>query len=498
MIEQANPVDTAAQMPAVDLWADDVLDRRSDADFLESFLIGRAEERRQRGLPRSYVLNIDAAWGHGKSFFLERFATQLRAHGHIVAEVNAWRDDHADDPLLAVMAEIDDAVSPHLGVSEEAKEKWRSILRTSTAIALAAGKGAAKYWVKKIIGDGFELAQAQIESTEKEREDAAETSAEAIDGILDKKLEALLESFKKDKATIEEFKAKLGEFLAISEQGEAQKTIFVLVDEIDRCRPSFAISLLERVKHLFEINNVIFIFATNTSQLRHAICAVYGSGFDSDRYLNRFFDRSYVFEEPPISRFVEYLYAKFEIAQDSLSLPPNTDLTSFTAECFRYYGIGLRDAGQCIDMLRSCITVWKSKVKLEAAVLLPFIVASHAERLRVDYTNVLASLRNIRESHGSPDVKWNVVFPDYIDGMYKGGKSVPAEKVFEDLIGAMLKPIYDLVSNERSTEHARWINYRFSEELAILHNNSFRRGQPLYSIMRDYPALVRSAGRLTP
>lgn len=69
----------------------------------------------------------------------------------------------------------------------------------------------------------------------------------------------------------------------------AQKLV-ILFDELDRCRPSFAIEMLERIKHYFDDERVIFVVSLNKEQLIHTITNYYGSGFDATRYLNKFFD----------------------------------------------------------------------------------------------------------------------------------------------------------------------------------------------------------------
>lgn len=71
--------------------------------------------------------------------------------------------------------------------------------------------------------------------------------------------------------------------------GKHKLPVFVFIDELDRCRPTFAIELLETVKHLFDVTEFIFVIATDTEQLEHSIKAIYGSGFDARNYLSRFF-----------------------------------------------------------------------------------------------------------------------------------------------------------------------------------------------------------------
>jgi hypothetical protein len=63
----------------------------------------------------------------------------------------------------------------------------------------------------------------------------------------------------------------------------------ILIDELDRCRPTYAIEMLEAIKHWFCVPNVVFVLAMDREQLSHSIRAVYGQGFDVDGYFLRFF-----------------------------------------------------------------------------------------------------------------------------------------------------------------------------------------------------------------
>lgn len=74
------------------IWKDDFLGRGADARFITDFIRGQIELRRRSGRVASYVLNIDSPWGGGKSFFLSRLAAQLKTEGHLVAEVDAWKE----------------------------------------------------------------------------------------------------------------------------------------------------------------------------------------------------------------------------------------------------------------------------------------------------------------------------------------------------------------------------------------------------------------------
>jgi len=71
---------------------------------------------------------------------------------------------------------------------------------------------------------------------------------------------------------------------------ERADRLIIFIDELDRCKPEYAIRLLERIKHYFDDERVVFVFSVNISQLQHTIRAYYGDGFDATRYLDKFFD----------------------------------------------------------------------------------------------------------------------------------------------------------------------------------------------------------------
>ncbi len=71
---------------------------------------------------------------------------------------------------------------------------------------------------------------------------------------------------------------------------ERGNRLIVFIDELDRCKPSYAVNLLEQVKHFLSMDNVTFVFSVNIKELQHTIKSYYGDSFDACRYLDRFFN----------------------------------------------------------------------------------------------------------------------------------------------------------------------------------------------------------------
>ena len=66
----------------------------------------------------------------------------------------------------------------------------------------------------------------------------------------------------KDIISIEELKNTFKELLEDVKIEKANKLV-IFIDELDRCNPSFAIKLLERIKHFFYDDRFIFVFSTD-------------------------------------------------------------------------------------------------------------------------------------------------------------------------------------------------------------------------------------------
>lgn len=111
-------------------------------------------------------------------------------------------------------------------------------------------------------------------------------------------------------------------------QKDINKKIVFFVDELDRCRPNFAIELLEVIKHLFDIDNFIFIVAIDKEQLSHSIANIYGQNMDTEGYLRRFFDLDYKLPKIDTRQYIK------TISDDIFKDYYNTEFLQFFLEEF--------------------------------------------------------------------------------------------------------------------------------------------------------------------
>jgi hypothetical protein len=167
-----------------------------------------------------------------------------------------------------------------------------------------------------------------------------------------------VDAYAAERTLIEKFRASLGEAIKkLSKDGKRSK-IIIFVDEMDRCRPTYAVDLLERIKHLFNIDNVVFVLSLDKQQLHTSLGAVYGQDIQSDEYLRRFIDLEYLLPRPDSKAFTNSLFARFEFNEffgrrtHSELLYEKQVLKEAFAALSEIFGLSLRAREQCFTRIR--------------------------------------------------------------------------------------------------------------------------------------------------
>ncbi|EIU7001869.1 hypothetical protein L5163_001138 [Vibrio parahaemolyticus] len=213
-------------------------------------------------------LLINGEWGEGKTEFCHKLLNHFGDDYHLVY-VDAFASDSVDNPLLTLTAEIAKLIP-------QGKTRTRFVKK-----AIPACKVGAKTAGKALVSWAFKQSTDSIsDDYEKELQKGAEQLTDlAVESALKEQIEA--------EKSISSFCAAL----KLLTEGENGKPIIICVDEFDRCRPPYAISMLETIKHAFEQDKVHFIFCANKEILEQSIKHHYGVD-DASRYLDKFVDFS--------------------------------------------------------------------------------------------------------------------------------------------------------------------------------------------------------------
>ena len=480
----------------VDPWKDDKLNRRADGEHLISVLLERYLARKAVGTG-SYILNIDAAWGEGKTFFLDCLRADLERRGHLVASVNAWRDDHSDEPLITVMAAVEDTLKPYLASNTKAHAALRSAKKALGIIAAETAKQVGFHLLKAATGIAVEktlerLTEAGALSTDLKVDDKAfDKSAEHV---WDKSLESLVgeraEQHRRANEGIAEFRRRTGEAIeGVCEKDGKSPPMFVFVDELDRCRPLYAIRLLEDLKHLFDIDGLVFVVATDSDQLSHSVKAIYGAEFEARKYLRRFFDRVFVFPEVDRAEFLQFAFERAGINIDATyfatgSIPPLAHIKAWANDLH----LSNRDIVQILEIVQSFVTSWQHKTKIEPNLLLAFTTLFY----RADHAS-FARFANAGPSGNSSINNWNVRLR--WNNLQTGANELRASSADDYLRSMLSRARNDLPTVMREEIGSPFRNY-FEQEFRDLYGMRHPTGSPPSSILNEYPSRVRNAGRV--
>lgn len=324
-IEDSHFNDPKSPLP----WKTDKLDRKGIAQTLTTVL---------SGIEQPFVVGIDAPFGCGKSHFIANWHEQLK-QGYTVNPdgeltpsdsekyrtvlINAWETDFSGDPMIALLYEIgeklfdinfsDDADSDADSDSDPTSQsdaEQKKILRRKAILDVAKN---VVYGSIARFALGGTVRNTTLADAEKEFKGKGTNSVNVFTG----EVSQTFSEFKNAKERIITFKDALHDFFLDPdiEHGKKRKPVIIFIDELDRCRPTYAVEFLECIKHLFGIEGFIFVFAVNKQALISSCKKMYGETLDGDGYLRRFFDWEYVLPEPDREKYIKYLEEYFKLEE---------------------------------------------------------------------------------------------------------------------------------------------------------------------------------------
>ena len=326
---------------------EDKLSRRKEIENLTPLLVNAQAP---------LVICLDAPWGAGKTTFIRLWSEYLRTINVANLYLNAWESDFAEDPLLPLISTLDKWISAELDESK-AKAAWSKAKKLVPGILKSTAVAAAKAASFGVLDINKELEKL-----------AADVVGGAVGDIVD--------SFNVKQKSLEQFKKQLS--IALEGLPDGQKNLVIFIDELDRCRPTYAIETLERVKHLFDLDRIIFIIAMNRDQLGKSIQGVYGSSFNGAHYLKRFIDVDYHLRTPSIKEYISVRLHEPEIESYFKSRRDGQydhehiiELMAYLASRFEYTP---RDVNQLVGRLKLIFRSIPANHYLEESIMIPLLV----------------------------------------------------------------------------------------------------------------------------
>lgn len=254
------------------------LDRKQYANILTDIIQNYSD---------GFVLGIDNKWGTGKTTFVKMWRQYLDNEDFQTLYFNAWENDFEPDILVTLISELSE-----LKTSKN-EESLKKVISKAAPLAKSLALGLLKTQIEKYVGNDFA------------KELISQTANTLTEGLHEQ-----IKNYTDRKNSIAEFRESLQTFVSSTTDN---KPVVFIIDELDRCRPNYAVELLEQVKHLFTVKGIVFVLSIDKVQLGNAVKGVYGSDLiDSDEYLRRFIDIEYSLPEPDAKLFCNYLYDYFQ------------------------------------------------------------------------------------------------------------------------------------------------------------------------------------------
>lgn len=320
----------------------DILGRNSNLITLSKLLVN---------LDENITISIDGKWGSGKTFFVKQFKyliehineytndriinsndkevlKQLK-ETNLIVYYNAWENDSHSDPLESLMYNI---------LNEYPAQK-------DTLVDF----NEFKKLLKSFCIDFIKVKTNNIIDL---------NNIDKMNSFTD---------LAKDIVTIDEKKKAFNEL--INNILSDKKRIILIIDELDRCKPTFAVEILETIKHFYTNRKITIIVSTNNSELSNTIKKFYGNDFDGYGYLNKFYDYIINLEVKDIK---PYLQKQFNICNSKYIYHDISYLI------MSYYNFSLRECNRYMtlyNMLKAYIereyTFNKNTNYIFTCVLLP-------------------------------------------------------------------------------------------------------------------------------
>lgn len=249
----------------------DHLSRQPFINLLKNIIVNQSSNN------NGYSIAIDGDWGSGKTWILDALEFQLPSNEYLIFHYNAWENDFYEEPLVALLSVMLESLRQIKKVTEidgKANVVSSSILTLSKIVGVITEK---KLGVN--LSDTFDA----IKNTNAALHDAALTD-EDFNTLL-----PLSNALKQVRKVLSELNSDF--------------KIILVVDELDRCLPEYAIKVLERLHHVCNKMQVFQIISIDKFNLADSICKVFGKNFLKttpkhnimqfvDSYLQKFIDIS--------------------------------------------------------------------------------------------------------------------------------------------------------------------------------------------------------------
>jgi len=263
------------EIPLKDIWENDRLGYAA---------IGNTFTNLIKSIDMAKVISIEADFGRGKTFFRKAWSAQLREAGEVVIEIDVQQSDHSGDPVVTLLGALVDALPRKDGA------KGKKAIESAKKLGAIGVRSVAKM----VLRSGADELIDAVTDTASDKLDGFE----ALDGIVNdlgvgmskvagQLIAAQMAAEKVRKKELPQQLEALHEALI---EGHDTSRVNIVIDELDRCHPDYAIAVLEAMKLVFNQSGFVFCLMVNADYLENLAQHRFGVSTNDEKYLDKFVD----------------------------------------------------------------------------------------------------------------------------------------------------------------------------------------------------------------
>ncbi len=365
----------------------DALDRKPFGEALLN-LTTRTEEE--------LVICLDAPWGEGKTTFVKMWQTLLAQNEISSIYFDAFSNDYIDDAFVAIVSAITDFLEKQKQDSKT-KKTLKDFKKKASQLGVQLLSWAIKLGVKA--GTLGVVQRTDVEELMSIKDDIATGTSEVISRFIEDRITAHSQEIE----NVVSFRDTLSR-LAASVGGSSGRPLIIIIDELDRCKPTYAIEVMEKIKHLFSVQNVVFILVMHREQLEESIKWVYGQNIDATSYLQKFINVNCSLPKRTESRssgdYYQYCRRLYDL-HELQTWGDDSNLLSDVSALARHFNLSLRQLEKCFTHLSIFYaSVSVSTWRLTSLIAFLSVVKAIKPKLYNELQNGRMSYGNLAEHTG--------------------------------------------------------------------------------------------------
>lgn len=378
-----------SEQEALAPWHDDRLGYRELGETFTNLVTSITDTR---------VISIEAGFGHGKTFFRKNWAQQLRDAGEVVLEIDAMLSDHSGEPVVTFLG----AMLEQIATADPSNlEKAKVAVKKMGGVVVRAGlKAVLRSGADEIID--FAAEQSDSATLDEIIKGVGGTLSDVAAGMIDSQLAT-------ENARKRELPEQLGILRDLLTEEKEAKRVIVIVDELDRCHPDYAIALLEAMKVVFNLDGFVFCLMVNAHALERLADHRFGEHKQGERYLDKFVDMRLRLSQngdKKASALAALIKSLPEVAVPFASTDEFGKARAVeVAETFVQYGLSMRQLERVVRRLEVVIRIHPNQpidLPLLVYLALQDLTETNVERLSVGQLEQHATSHGLSRSHLMP------------------------------------------------------------------------------------------------